>query len=594
MPKITDIKSKKPGIGFSGSVRTWRPEDDDEPLIPVSRELIETRLAESKLAESKLAESKLAESKLAESKLAESKLAESKLAESKLAESNLAESKLAESKLAESKLAESKLAESKLAESKLAESKLAESKLASSYSGEKHLNRNKRSTPKPTRAHLLAFPSEMTDAVPLVNTYSKPQGRWMLPETDVLELLASTNKEKKLTGNQWPVLLFMSLKAYAFDKETNMRRNGIRRFSASYLSHGLGLPTSTCNNTVNDLISKGYIQLLERNTYEGNLYQVAPILLYNPDPGEKEKSSDLRNESKESRTSQSQQSKPQRSSPPLKSVALNLPESFKEYFNSIRAPIAYKQEYSSLQEIMARNEDISVEELEECFKLLSADRDASGNPIICRFTWMAKGLDKILTRVRRNKQIENRNLDISDTSEIEAIGRNQTPTLGTQSVRSQIVTEDRRSIDSENEISDAAKFSDDVLLTLEKIQGTLRRYEQEMIRKDLREEEFDAFLKAYQLQVQILKQELSDKSVFSDTCDVIAMNEVKAIQTLCIVLENMNISSERKEIFFSRRRSLESNLSALNVYGLKTSEDILNEWTEETVREAANAQFGVR
>ena len=125
----------------------------------------------------------------------------------------------------------------------------------------------------------------------LSGTYSKNQGRWMLPEHDVLDLLAMTDKTHKLTGNQWPVFLFMSLKAYEYDKSKGSRGTGIRRFAGSFLSMGLGLSPSTCNDAINELIAKGYVELLEKNNYGGNLYKISPILLYRPDPNQVDRKS---------------------------------------------------------------------------------------------------------------------------------------------------------------------------------------------------------------------------------------------------------------------------------------------------------------
>ncbi len=177
----------------------------------------------------------------------------------------------------------------KLTNSKRSERQLTESQSTSSL--KKHPARNKRPTPKLTRKQLTKTKLTESQSTTLLEPYSKNQGRWMLPEHDLLDLLAVTDRIQKLTGNQWPVFLFMSLMAYEYDKKKGKRGTGIRRFAGSFLSIGLGLSPSTCNDAINELIAKGYVELLEKNNYGGNLYRVKPTLLYRPDPNQVDRKS---------------------------------------------------------------------------------------------------------------------------------------------------------------------------------------------------------------------------------------------------------------------------------------------------------------
>jgi hypothetical protein len=205
-----------------------------------------------------------------------------------LKEIKLTNSTLTESQSTNNTSAENKITNNKLSQRQSAKSTLAENTSTPQRPG-KHPARNKRATPKLTRKELTSSTlskSTLTESrsTLIQDVYSKNQGRWMLPEHDALELLAMTDKAHKLTGNQWPVFLFMSLKAYEYDKIKGKRGDGIRRFAGSFLSVGLGLSQSTCNDAINELIAKGYVDLLEKNNYGGNLYRVKPFLLYRPDP----------------------------------------------------------------------------------------------------------------------------------------------------------------------------------------------------------------------------------------------------------------------------------------------------------------------
>jgi len=207
----------------------------------------------------------------------------------KSTESTLTESQSTKNTLTNSKITKINRTERQLTNNK--SSKVKSTKSQSTNQQERSPARNKRATPKLTRSQLTKSTLTESQSTQLSGTYSKNQGRWMLPEHDVLDLLAMTDKTHKLTGNQWPVFLFMSLKAYEYDKSKGSRGTGIRRFAGSFLSMGLGLSPSTCNDAINELIAKGYVELLEKNNYGGNLYKISPILLYRPDPNQVDRKS---------------------------------------------------------------------------------------------------------------------------------------------------------------------------------------------------------------------------------------------------------------------------------------------------------------
>lgn len=87
-----------------------------------------------------------------------------------------------------------------------------------------------------------------------------------------------------------------------------------------------------------------------------------------------------------------------------KSLSLSESEKYfnEIYFSKIRAPKMEREEKSAFREILGRNQDLTLEELKECFQILETERDKNGEPIKAKFAWLSKGLDRILLQARDN------------------------------------------------------------------------------------------------------------------------------------------------------------------------------------------------
>src|SRR5581483_8822195 len=346
------------------------PIDKPEPAAltsPNPPQTVETELTETQPTESTLTESQPTQTQSTDSQATGVQPTESQLAETQSTESQMAKSQRTERQRAKSKRTETKSTKTQLTESTLTETQSTEIHPAA---------RNRRLTPKLTRTQLTE--SKLTETQSTQPAFSKSKSHWQLPEADVLDLLAETDPQRKLKGNEWPVFIYMSLRAFEWDFEKKSRGDGVRRFAGSFLANGTGLSPSTCNAAINELIAKGYVELLEKDNYAGNLYRVEPVLLFRLNPEYADRKSvnqDSVNGNSDRNLNGSQTGTspkvghvpdrksstvldPDRSRKSLKSLSLI----FDAYLDGLRSPTKAKGERELLESLFERNPDLSERE----------------------------------------------------------------------------------------------------------------------------------------------------------------------------------------------------------------------------------------
>lgn len=276
--------------------------------------------------------------------------------------------------------------------------------------------------------------------------HSRQQIYMHLAEQDTLALLRHPEASQTLKGNEWPVYIFMLLKANEWDPQARKRRNGIRNFATEYIANGAGISESTAFEVLNRLIVKGFVRLISAGA-RGNIYQVSPLLAYRPDPANQRKSTEgvqtlqettnpgpLKSEYSVHRKSVPQYTDnrdtpilkigepvPRKSETILNSVNLiksknlSLLENHFEkiYFSEIRAPKVLEDERKAFRSLVERNGDLSLEEFIECFEVVKRATDGKGNSISKKFVWMAGGFDKILREAKATLKQRQRKAELS-------------------------------------------------------------------------------------------------------------------------------------------------------------------------------------
>jgi hypothetical protein len=390
MPNIFDVKTKEPGEQFSKSVRNWRPPtEDDEPLIPVNRSPSSGTEGDKKASNNH-------EGPIQTLSLSDPVESLEKIdCEQNQAENEIKlESVVSRQKSTLDQNRPGPIQIHRMHQAKYDKSSITQEKSSIRISSSLTL----------TKEEILAQQVKWeNDINGIPQELLRTTQIWDLPIDFMCYLHFFSHSFGR--GRRWCNMGIADLQKFCGSTETLAGKNTVRKALDRLCSKNLIVCIE--QESPNQKTKKWLVRTPFEADFCCTRESYFPVNKPGPKKPKSKSESEKNHENSENGSSSSQSDSLQglpsedgiSSSPPSTGTSF-LSDILDNYFNSIRAPKALKEERMAYHELRERNKDVSDKEFQECFEMVSLDTDFKGNKIKLKFTWMAKGFDTILNRVR--------------------------------------------------------------------------------------------------------------------------------------------------------------------------------------------------